>query len=293
MQIGLFLPLMNPLATPAYIQAFGRAAEERGFDSLWVGEHVVLFDEHESRYPYSATGRIVGLPDDSGLLDPMVALGHIAAITERIRLATGICLVPQRNPVYTAKEVATLDWLSCGRLSLGIGVGWLAEEFRALNVPFEHRGSRCREYIEVMQRLWCDPVSEFRGRFYDLPACRQYPKPVQQPHPPLVFGGESDAALRRVSDLGAGWFGFDHTPETAAGCIGRLDGFLAERGRSRGDVEIAVSPYLRPCDFEQLERFRAAGVDLVVLFAIPESTTAIAPTLDELAERMLEPAQAL
>jgi probable F420-dependent oxidoreductase len=292
-KIGLFLPLMNPLATPSFVRAFGRAAEDRGFDSLWVAEHVVLFDDYQSRYPYAPEGKIVGLPADSGILDPMVALGYVAAVTERIRLATGICLVPQRNPVYTAKEVATVDWLSDGRLSLGIGVGWLAEEFRALNVPFEHRGSRCREYIEVMKRLWSDPVSEFSGRFYDLPACRQYPKPVQQPHPPLLFGGESDAALRRVADLGVGWFGFDHTPETAAECIARLDGFLAKRGRPRSEVEIAVSPYLRPCDFDQVKRFREAGVDHFVLFAIPESTEAIAPRLDALAEQILEPARAL
>jgi probable F420-dependent oxidoreductase len=223
----------------------------------------------------------------------MVALGFVAAVTERIRLATGVCLVPQRNPVYTAKQVAAVDWLSQGRISLGIGVGWLEEEFRALSVPFEHRGSRCREYIEVMKRLWCDPVSEYRGRFYELPECRQYPKPVQQPHPPLLFGGESDAALRRVADLGSGWFGFNHTPETAAECIRRLDLLLAERGRPRAELEIAVCPYLRPCDFEQLQRFRDAGVGQVALLAIPESAEAIAPALDALAEQMLEPARNL
>ena len=111
MKIGLFLPLMNPIATPSFVRAFGRAAEERGFDSLWVAEHVVLFDDYESRYPYSQQGKI-GVPGDAGFLDPLVALGFLAAVTERIRLATGICLVPQRNPVYTAKEVATVDYLA-------------------------------------------------------------------------------------------------------------------------------------------------------------------------------------
>ena len=161
MRIGLFLPLTNPLATPEYIETFAQAAEERGFATLWVAEHVVLFDEYQSRYPYSPSGKILGVPGDSGLLDPLVTFGAIAAVTQEIRLGTGICLIPQRNPVYTAKEVATVDWLSDGRFTLGIGVGWLEEEFRALGVPFEQRGSRCREYIEVMKRLWCDPVSEF------------------------------------------------------------------------------------------------------------------------------------
>jgi probable F420-dependent oxidoreductase len=127
-------------------------------------------------------------------------LAFLAAHTARVRLGTGICLVPQRNPVYTAKEVATVDWLSGGRFDFGVGVGWLAEEFRALDVAFERRGDRCREYLDVMRRLWCDSVSAFAGSFYDLPASRQYPKPVQQPHPPICFGGESDAAMRRVAD---------------------------------------------------------------------------------------------
>ena len=293
MKIGLFLPLTNPLATPEYIETFAQAAEERGFYQLWVAEHVVLFDDYQSRYPYSADGKIVGVAPESGLLDPLVAFGAIAAVTQEIRLGTGICLVPQRNPVYTAKEVATVDWLSDGRFTLGIGVGWLKEEFRALGVPFEHRGSRCREYIEVMKRLWCDPVSEFKGRFYELPPCRQYPKPVQQPHPPLVFGGETDPALRRVADLGSGWFGFDHTPETAAESVTRLDRLLAERGRSRDDIQVIVSPYLRPFDGEQLKRFAEAGADQVVLLALARDRAAIPETLDRLEQEYLTPARTL
>src|SRR5207245_10498366 len=117
---------------------------------------------------------------EHGILEPFTALAFLAAATDRIRLGTGICLVPQRNPVYTGKEVAAVDWLSNGRFDFGIGVGWLAEEYAAVAVPFDHRGDRCREYVEVMKRLWSDEVSAHKGRYYELPACRQYPKPVQR-----------------------------------------------------------------------------------------------------------------
>ena len=168
--IGLFLATVNPIATPEYVTAFARGAEERGFDSLWVGEHVLLFDEYGSKYPYSPDGKLIGLPPDSGMLDPFIALTWAAAATSRVRLATGVCLVPQRNPVYTAKEVATLDWLSGGRVTLGVGVGWLEEEFRGLGVPFAERGTRCREYLDVMKTLWQDPRLRARRALPHAPA---------------------------------------------------------------------------------------------------------------------------
>ncbi|MEE9280162.1 MAG: LLM class F420-dependent oxidoreductase [Myxococcota bacterium] len=292
MRIGLFVPFASPLCTPDYIEAVGRAAEERGFDSLWVAEHVVLFDEYSSSYPYSEDGRIPA-GGEAGILEPFTSLAYLAAVTERIRLGTGICLVPQRNPVYTAKEAAVVDWLSGGRLDLGIGVGWLAEEFRALDVPFEHRGSRCRSYIEVMRTLWCDPVSEYKDEFYDLPACRHYPKPVQSPHPPLHFGGESDAALRRVADVGQGWYGYNMDPEEFASRLARLDELLAERGRSRSEVQISVSPRGQAADGESLRRFHEAGADQLIVAALARDADAVRSRLDDLARTLLEPARRL
>ena len=159
-----------------------------------------------------------------------------------MRLGTGICLVPQRNPIYTAKQVADVDFLSRGRLDFGIGVGWLREEFEALGVPWERRGARTRECIEVMKTLWCDEVSSYAGAFYTLPGCLQNPKPVQKPHPPLFFGGESDAALRRVAQLGQGWFGFGLSPDDLAAHLERLDALLAREGRKRSDVQVQVAP---------------------------------------------------
>ena len=292
MRIGLFCPAGNPFATPEYLNALATGAEERSFHSLWVAEHVVLFDDYRSRYPYAADGRIpVG--GEAGLLDPFQTLAFLAARTRRIRLGTGICLVPQRNPVYTAKDAATIDWLSGGRFDFGVGIGWLAEEFAALGVPFEHRAARCREYLEVMRRLWCDPVSEHAGEHYRLPACRQYPKPVQHPHPPIHFGGESDAALRRVADLGQGWYPFSIEPETLAERLGVLERLLGARGRRRADVEISVCPYLRRPDLDLVKRYREVGVDQVVLLLLGADVAALRRTLDELTETIAVPAQRL
>lgn len=289
MKIGVMPALPNPIATHEFIAAFGRAIDERGFHSLWVPEHVVLFDEYASRYPYSADGRVPA-GDGVGVLDPLDTLAFLAGVTERVRLGTGICLVPQRNPVYTAKQTATVDWLSGGRLDFGVGVGWLREEFGALGVPWERRGARTREFIEVIRSLWCDPVSRFQGEFYDLGECRQYPKPIQQPHPPIHFGGESDAALRRVAELGQGWYGFDLAPEDFAPLLERLDGLLAKSGRSRDEILITTSPYMQGCDRDALERYRDAGVDQVNVLCGARTLDRVLERLDVLAKELVEPA---
>lgn len=292
MRIGLFAALVTPFATPGYLAALGRGAEERGFSSLWVAEHVILFDEYESRYPYAADGRIPA-GGEFGIPEPFTNLAFLAAHTSTIRLGTGICLVPQRNPVYTAKDVAAVDWLSNGRLDFGIGVGWLAEEFRALGVPFERRGARCREYVEVMRRLWEDEVSEHHGEFYDLPPCRHYPKPVQRPHPPIHFGGESDAALRRVADLGQGWYGFSVLPEDLPEHLGRLRGFCADTGRDPRSIEVSICPYTYGVDMDAVRAYAEAGVDQLVLVFFAADESSVEPTLDSLAATFVGPAAGL
>ena len=292
MDIGLFAMAANPFATAPYLHALAAGADWRGFHSLWAAEHAVLFDDYASRYPYAADGRIP-IRADSGPLDPFDTLAFFAAASRSIRLGTGVCLVPQRNPVYTAKQVATVDWLSGGRFDFGVGVGWLAEEFTALGVPFARRGTRCRAYLEVMRRLWCDAVPAYEGEFYRLPACRQYPKPVQQPHPPIHFGGESEAALRRVADLGQGWYPFSLEPEALAERLHRLDQLLARQGRTRRDIRVTVCPYLRPADLELVKRYREAGADQVVLLVAARDVEALDRTLDHLAETIVEPARRL
>jgi probable F420-dependent oxidoreductase len=253
----------GPGATPEYISQAAIAAETHGLHSIWVPEHVLFFPEYASRYPYSADGKLPGNPN--GVLEPFTALTFIAAHTTRIRLGTGICLLPQRNPVYTAKQVADLDYLSGGRVDLGVGIGWLREEFDALGVPWERRAARTRECVGVMKTLWCDEVSRYEGEFFSVPPCLQNPKPVQRPHPPIHFGGESDAALRRVAELGQGWYGFNLTPEALAERLGRLDGFLSNAGRSRDEISISVAPYGQRADAEQAKAYRDLGVDQLIV----------------------------
>ena len=182
MDVGLFPPLGNGNANAEILRTLGREAEDRGFESIWVAEHVVMFDEYESQYPYADDGRFPG-GSDTGLLEPLTALTYLAAVTDRIRLGTGICLVPQRNPVYTAKQVVDLDNLSGGRVDFGIGVGWLKEEFDVVAAPFDHRGARTDEYLQVMRSLWTEDTSSFDGEHYQLPECQLYPKPVQTAAP--------------------------------------------------------------------------------------------------------------
>jgi probable F420-dependent oxidoreductase len=291
MKVGLFGVTANPFATPEYLHLLATAGEERGFHSLWVPEHVVLFDDYSSKYPYAADGRIPAM-SESGPLDPFAVLSFLAAITRTLRLGTGICLVPQRNPVYTAKDVASVDWLSNGRFDFGVGIGWLAEEFRALGVPFERRAARCRAYLEVMRRCWCDTVSQYEGEFYSLPPCRQYPKPVQQPHPPIYFGGESDAALRRVADVGQGWFPFSIGPDELAARLRDLEPLLAARGRTRSEIQVVICPYMTAADLDLVKRYRDAGADQVVLLAMASQPNLLR-VLDDMATNIVVPARHL
>ncbi|HWJ63133.1 MAG TPA: LLM class F420-dependent oxidoreductase [Acidimicrobiales bacterium] len=292
MDVGVFVPLGNGNATAEVLRAVGREVEDRGFESIWVPEHVVLFEDYASSYPYSPDGKFPG-GADTGMLEPLTALTYLAAVTDRVRLGTAICLVPQRNPVYTAKQVTDLDNLSGGRAEFGIGVGWLREEFDALNMPFEKRGQRTDEHLAVMTSLWTDETSEFHGELYDLPACSMYPKPVQTPHPPIHVGGESDAAMRRVARTGQGWFSFNRLPGDLAEPLGRLDAILAEHDRSRDDVVITVCPYFNPVSPEMVEQYAAAGVDRLVVLCLAFDVDTLKAQLDGLVRDVLAPARAL
>ncbi|QXC59984.1 LLM class F420-dependent oxidoreductase [Aquihabitans sp. G128] len=290
MDVGVFVPLGNGNASAEIVRAVGREVEDRGFESIWVPEHVVLFDEYESSYPYSPDGKFPG-GGDTGMLEPIQALTYLAAVTDRVRLGTGICLVPQRNPVYTAKAITDLDNLSGGRVDFGVGVGWLREEFEAVAMPFEKRGQRTDEHLEVMKRLWCDETSEFHGELYDLDPCRMYPKPLQTPHPPIHVGGESDAAMRRVARHGQGWFSFNRLPEDLPEPLTRLDAALEAEGRSRSDVVLSVSPYFKQTTPEMMEQYAALGVDRLIVLCLAFSVDMLREQLDGLVTTVLEPAR--
>lgn len=287
MRIDIWLPTPNPICTGDYLAAVGREAEARGIGTIWVGEHVVMFDHYESTYPYAADGKMP-LPGETGLLEPFSALAFLAAHTSTVRLGTAMVLLPQRNPVYTAKEVSTLDWLSGGRVDFGIGVGWLEEEFDVLGVPWSERGKRTDDYIGVLRALWCDNPSTFSGEFYELAPCSMFPKPVQSPHPPLHVGGESGAALRRTAAFGQGWHTFNRPPSELAAPLLRLDELLESQGRSRRDLTITVCPYFQSADADAVEQYAQSGADAVavLLFAMDADGVAAAfEAVDPLVER--------
>jgi probable F420-dependent oxidoreductase len=281
MLFDIWLPTANPFTTPELLAAIAAEAEARGIATIWVGEHVVTFEQYTSSYPYSDDGRLP-VPPEVGLLEPFTTLSYLAALTARVRLGTAMCLLPQRNPVYTAKEVATLDWLSNGRVDLGVGVGWLREEFEALDVPWEHRGARADEYIEVMTSLWCENPSSFSGEFYTLAPCSQYPKPVQDPHPPLHIGGESEAALRRTARRGRGWHSFNRRPADLAAPLTRLDELLAAEGRTRSEVTVTVCPYFQELSPATVEQYATAGADAVAALLFVTDPSDVSGAFDAL-----------
>ena len=190
MRVGLHALGIGAGARPEVVAAVARAADAAGFATLWAGEHVVMVDRSASRYPYSDSGEIA-VPADADWLDPFVCLSFAAAATRRIGLATGVLLLPEHNPVVVAKQAASLDVMSGGRFTLGVGVGWSAEEFAALGVPFERRGARTAEYVAALRELWGSDHASFAGRFVNFDSIRVYPKPVRDRRLPVVFGGNS------------------------------------------------------------------------------------------------------
>ena len=281
MHFDIWLPTATPFATPEVLAAVGAEAEARGVHTIWVGEHAVELPAYESSYPYAADGKMP-LPPTSGLLEPFTALTFLAARTTRVRLGTAMCLLPQRNPVYTAKEVATVDWLSGGRVDFGVGVGWLREEFEALNVPWARRGARTDEYLAVLRTLWSGDGRGLEGEFFSLPPCTVNPTPVQTPHPPIHIGGETDAALARVARHGQGWHTFNRAPGDMAGPLARLDELLAEEGRTRDECTITVCPYMLGLDEPAVEGYAQAGADAVAALVLALDVDSVPAVFDGL-----------
>ncbi len=294
MQIGFFAIGIGPSADPEILTLTARTAEHCAFHSLWAPEHVVLIDQYASKYPYSKDGKLP-LPNTKiDILDPFTALTFAAAHTKTLRLGTGICLLPERNPVVTAKEIASLDRVSGGRFDFGIGIGWLAEEFTAVGVPWERRGERTREYLKAMKLLWTEEEPEFKGEFCSFPKVRMYPKPVQKPYPPIIFGGESTPALKRVAEVGDGWFGVNVTVEDAQTKIARIRQYAQAAGRDPGKFHFSVSPGIgAPVELDVIKQYRDAGAHQVVVGAIPRDPQGIKGEIERLAEKLVVPAAKL
>jgi probable F420-dependent oxidoreductase len=293
MKVGYFAVGIGPLTEPALIKAVALATERLGFSTLWAPEHVVLLSEYASHYPYSA-GEFP-MPVETPFGDPFTTLTYAAALTSKIRLATGICLVPEHNPLVLAKTVATADRLSGGRFILGTGIGWLEEEFQAIGVTWERRAHRTREYIEAMRLLWSSEQASYSGEFVNFRGALSYPKPARNRRVPVWFGGESGPALRRVAEYGDGWVGFNLTPDEAAPKIKRIEELLKACGRKRSEVELAVSPYMKPMKPDDLKRYRDLGVDEVplVIFDIPPTEREIVAKIEQVARDFVEPAAKL
>ncbi len=271
MEFGVVLPHIGAFAREHVverIQTVAQQADDLGFHSVWVGDHVVFPAQLESKYPYHPEGRF---PVDSNdnFLDPLTVLTYVSACTKTVRLGTGVLIVPYRNPILTAKMVATMDVLSNGRVILGSGAGWLKEEFEFLHAPYHERGDQTDEYLHVMQALWTQDEAQFDGRYEKFTGVKCEPKPVQKPYPPIWIGGHSKRALRRTATLGDGWYGhvFWRDPDGFAKDIVSIKGLAEQAGRDPNSLTYAALSYERTFEdvLRALPRYEQAGLNHVVL----------------------------
>jgi probable F420-dependent oxidoreductase len=256
---GLMFSNTGSFGRPEGCTHLARTAEAVGIESLWTVEHVAVPVGYQSQYPYAKDGRMPG-PESSPIPDPLVWLGFAAAVTKEIRLATGILILPQRHPIYTAKEFATLDVLSGGRAIAGIGIGWLEEEFDALGIPFKERAARTEECARALRHLWSADAKPFEGRFHRWNAIESNPKPVQPGGVPIIVGGHVEGAARRAARIGDGFF-------PAAGDLPALFAAMrdecAKIGRDPQEIELTTGGALRSLD--DVKRLEDLGVSRIVV----------------------------
>lgn len=258
MKLAYFGINFGACADPDVAARVAQAAEAAGLESLWTGEHVVLPDPQVPPSPSAP---------EVPFLDPAVALTWVAAATTRILLGTGIIILPQRNPLVLAKELASVDVVSKGRLLFGIGAGYLKPEFDALGAPFEHKSARTIDFLQAMLALWTQPKPAYEGRFVRFAGIQAFPRPVQRPHPPIVMGGHGPEALRRAVRHAQGWYGFALDPAATAQCLAGLRAAERDHGRPAelGPLEISVTP-AAAIDRETVERYAALGVHRLIFY---------------------------
>ena len=247
MRYGIMLPSRGPLASPDSLSSIAQRAQDLGYHVMMFPDHIVLPRQTDSQYPYSESGVFPGT-DTNETMEQLTTLAFLAGQTKSIRLVTSVMIVPHRSPVVTAKVRSTIDGLSQGRMTVGVGVGWLKEEFEALQTPpFEERGSITDEYIRAFKELWTQDEPNFQGKYCQFSNISFLPKPVQKPHPPIWVGGESRRAIRRAAELGDGWQPIANnssspltTPEQMAEGIKRLGIYLERAGSPPKSVEIVA-----------------------------------------------------
>jgi probable F420-dependent oxidoreductase len=265
-KLGLFAINYGTCADPESAIEVARYAETAGFESVWSGEHIVLPDPPRAGSTIAPT-----LP----FLDTTVALTLVATHTTTVKVASGIIILPLRNPVLLAKELAGIDVVSNGRLIVGVGAGYVPEEFAAVGVPLAERGKRMDDSIRALRALWATERPQYHGRFVSIDGVDAWPRPVQRPGPPIVVGGESTAALQRAAAMADGWYGFYLEPSETGDAVGALRRFGAELARpaSLGPLEITVTPR-GPFDRRTVEQYERLGVDRLVLLPQPDASPA-------------------
>jgi probable F420-dependent oxidoreductase len=242
---------------------FARLAEELGLESIWTFEHVMVPVEYQSAYPYTPDGKMGATPE-TNMVDPLIALSAIAAATTTLRLGTGVNILPQTNPLSLAKQAASLDFVSGGRFMLGVGIGWLAEEFKAMGVPFERRGARHDDYIEAMRKVWSGDVVEHASDFLDWSGFKSHPLPIQKPFP-LVIGGSKGKVFERVARFGQGWYApATSLPEIQEMMI-PLDAACEKIGRDRSTIEVSTMWIPGMESVDMVPRYEESGVDRLVV----------------------------
>jgi probable F420-dependent oxidoreductase len=261
MKLGLMFVNSGPFSSPDLLAHLAQKAEECAFESIWTVEHVVIPKDFKSPYPYSKDGKIPG-GEDVAIPDPLLPLAFAAAVTKKIKLATGVVILPQRHPLYVAKELASLDVLSGGRMIFGIGSGWLKEEFEALGLDFHVRGARTDEAIRSLRVLWRDNPSNFHGKHFDFGPVMSFPKPAQKNGIPIHIGGHSPAAARRAGRLGDGFF-------PAVSDITKLNELFAlmrseadKAGRDADQIELSCAGR---ASVDSLKAFADVGISRVVI----------------------------
>ncbi len=265
------------------IAALAKRAEEMGFESLWVPEHPILPVNASSPWPGSADGVIPKVYAD--IVDPFVALARASAVTTTLKLGTGICLVPERNPLILAKEVATLDMYSGGRFLFGIGAGWHKEETEIMGGDFAHRWTQTRESVLAMKSLWTEVESEYHGDYYDFPPVYSFPRPAQRPHPPVYLGGMARNVFKRVAEWGDGWMPNRVTPDDIRAGRQKLNELATEASRDPGSLVISV--FGQPADKVLVSSLLEAGADRVMIRVETADQEGTFAQLDQIAEQIM------
>ncbi len=302
MRFGMVLPNLGRLAKPDILVSLARRAEELGFDGVFLSDHLTLPTTPRSRYPYRSDGTFPLRPDEN-ILEPITTSTYLAAVTSRLDLGFSVLILPYRQPVLNAKMLATLDVFSGGRLIVGVGAGWMQEEFAALGSDFAHRGGVTDEHVQLLKDLWTLDEPEFSGRHYQLSGMTMYPKTVQRPHPPIWIGGNSKRALRRAARLGDGWHGMRMTPEAIASVRQQLQILREDMAQDFSRFEVSLRVGLdvtrTPLPASRLplrgspeqvvsdvERYREAGLTYLVLEPRGRDASELGHQMEQLAQKV-------